>query len=182
MAFLYHCALLNQSSSQCLQWALLKELVPEPDGTQAPTWCAAHVRDAQGNAVQGDWTCHRGNNHFGNSVAVAGCCEGTGKLLVADGRTGRRGSTMTDPRRAHRALCHMSGVCVWGGWVRTVCTSCVSISSGARTLGARQCLRDDSSESLTSTFSLPVPRPMSGGSGCNWILCRILVCAPRRGL
>jgi len=107
VAFLYHCVTINESSSQCVEWNLLKELVPEPDGTQAPTWCKSVFAGTQ---IQADWTCHREMDNFGNSVAVMGCCNAMGQLLVADGQTGRR-NIGTSTLRQDRALCDMIHPC-----------------------------------------------------------------------
>lgn len=86
IVFLYRCASINASTSQCLSWQLLKELVPEPDGTESPSFCASLFAPSQ---AQADWTCHREMDNFGNSVSVLGCCNELGQLLTADARTGR---------------------------------------------------------------------------------------------
>jgi hypothetical protein len=86
VVFLFVCASLNRSSSQCTEWTLLKELVPEPDGTVPPNWCTSIFHPS---LAQADWTCHRQMDNFGNSVAVMGCCNAQGRLLVSQGRTGR---------------------------------------------------------------------------------------------
>ena len=105
LVFLYRCASVNASSSQCLWWELLKELVPEPDGTAAPSFCASLFAPS---SAQADWTCHREMDNFGNSVSVLGCCNQHGLLLTADARTGRPSAPGTPPRRcllpAWRAL------------------------------------------------------------------------------
>lgn len=96
LVFLYRCASVNASSSQCLWWELLKELVPEPDGTAAPSFCASLFAPS---SAQADWTCHREMDNFGNSVSVLGCCNQHGLLLTADARTGRPSAPGTPPRR-----------------------------------------------------------------------------------
>ena len=88
---------------QCTEWSLLKELVPEPDGTGPPAWCAALF---QPSLAQADWTSHRQMDNFGNSVAVMGCCNAQGRLLVSHGRTGRIPSGARDGE-----VCHMSAAC-----------------------------------------------------------------------
>ena len=96
LVFLYRCALVNASSSQCLSWELLKELVPEPEGTAPPSFCASFLAPS---SAQGDWTCHREMDNFGNSISVLGCCNQHGLLLTADARTGRPSAPGTPPWR-----------------------------------------------------------------------------------
>ena len=127
VVFLYHCVSLHTVTSQCQDWQVLKELVPEPEHTQAPTFCAAQVLNAQNQYVQADWTCHRQNDHFGNSVAVMGCCNSAGQMLVADGKSGRPLSSANhSDRRGYRALCDMSVPCKE---VRSCVRVCVSVSA-----------------------------------------------------
>jgi hypothetical protein len=108
IAFLFHCASVNLSSFQCLEWSLLKELVPEPDGAAAPNFCAAFFEPSK---RQADWTCHRQMDNFGNSVSVMGCCNKDGQLLVLDGNTGRGDATTSILGRKGSALCQMTAPC-----------------------------------------------------------------------
>uniref|UniRef100_A0A7S0HH30 Uncharacterized protein n=1 Tax=Hanusia phi TaxID=3032 RepID=A0A7S0HH30_9CRYP len=86
MAFLFRCSSVDPSTHQCDAWELLKELVPEPDGTTGPFWCASPL-STTGKA--GDWTCHRDMDNFGNSVSILGCCNDLGELAWPDGLSAR---------------------------------------------------------------------------------------------
>ena len=104
--FLFHCASVNLSSFQCLEWRLLKELVPEPDGAAAPNFCTAFFEPSKRQAghVIHKWT-------ISGTLSQLWAAAIDRQLLVLDGNTGRGDATTSILGRQGSALCHMTAPC-----------------------------------------------------------------------